>query len=308
MLTGAATTFASQSARDSEALGSHRANLRQWLQRAELANDLEVEKLRRALNPATDAANPHEVFQLELRFLTQDTDQEESNTRFEQFLDQYRAKYDESLPERIFYRLIHECQLSRQEAAVTIRVAQRDYVIFFDSATAHLVMKARVDRSISKEVPLDLSRSVGSDWPPTTLVAAQIPDRRALASLVESFLCNYFRAANRRANMSEPRFVPDDVENRDHDHVGFIVSGVKSQVLTTKNYWEEIEISIDVVQAPSGLKLVCHIDGYYAGGIGSKLPDEDAYEDMRRNYSAQLRSFADYILLKLQKRIETGRQ
>src|SRR6267142_3172186 len=46
MLTGAATTFASQSARDSEALGSHRANLRQWLQRAELANDLEVEKLR----------------------------------------------------------------------------------------------------------------------------------------------------------------------------------------------------------------------------------------------------------------------
>jgi hypothetical protein len=308
ILSAGPATVAAQATREPEALAPHKASLQRWLAQADLSKDLAVEKLRWDSHPAPDAAKNQEALRLELRFLTKDTDQAAEDKRFQQFLERYQTAYGETALERVFYKLIHECQVTRQEAAVTIRVIQKDYVLFFDPATADLRLQAKADRSIPKEVPLDLSRSAATGRSQASLGTLQATDRRALTGAIDGFLRDYFGAANHKANLPGPKFDPDDVQNRDHDHVGFVVRGIKSQVLTQRNYWEEIEISIDVVQAPSGLKLMCHIDGYYAGGIGSRLPDEDAYEDMRKTYKGQLKTFADGLLLQLQRRIETGSQ
>lgn len=301
-----ATTFPARATHDAGALAAHKASLQRWLAQVDLSRDLKVEKLRWGSDPAPKAAENQEALRLELRFLTNATDQNTEDKRFNQFLDRYQTAYGETALERVFYKLIHECQVGPQEAVITIRVVERDHVVFFDPATAELLMQFKADRSIPKEVPLQLPRAASAGRLQTSLGTSNAPDRRALTGLIDSFVRDYFTAANRQAHLSGPKFAPDGVENRDRDHVGFIVSGIKSQVLTTKNYWEEIEISIDVVEAPSGLKLVCHIDGYYAGGVGSKLPDEEAYEDMRKGYQGQLQTFVDGFLSRLQNHIETG--
>jgi hypothetical protein len=287
---------------------SHTTSLRHWMETVALGDRLELEKLRWVSHLAGDSEKSRDALQLDLRFLTEGSSQENEDSRFRDFLDGYSTTYGETVPERVFYKLVHECGISRQDAIVTIRIVRKDYVIFTDPATSELAVRTRADRGISKEVPLELPSHVATGQPSALSITPRTLDRRAVATLIDSFLRDYFRAANRRANLPEPIFNPDDVENRDHDHVGFVVHGLKSQVLTSNNYWEEIELSIDLVQAPSGVKLVCHVDGYYAGGIGRKAPDESAYEDMRRSYFPQLKTFTDGLLLQLQKHIEAGSQ
>lgn len=303
-LSAGKTTLADQESHDSEELVSHRARLQRWMVVAGLSKDWEIEKLRWANDPSPIAMEDHKALLLELRFLFEGMDQAGEDKRFQQSLEAYQSAHGEAAPERIFYKLIHECHVSRQEAVVTFRVLQRDYVVFFDPAIGEPRMQLKTDRSYSTEVPLELPGIATGRQ--TLLRAATVPDRRALSGLIETFVREYFTAANHKANLATPKFDPDNVQNRDHDHVGFTISGVKSQILTSKKYWEQIEISLDMVQAPSGLKLLCHIDGYYASGIGPRLPDDDAYEDMRKGFQGQLITFTDGFLSQLQKRIEKG--
>ncbi len=291
-----------------EDLTFHTTSLRHWMETVTLGDSLELEKLRWVSHLVSDSGKSQDALQLDLRFLTEGSSQEDEDSRFQDFLDGYSTTHGETVPERVFYKLVHECGIGQQDAIVTVRVVRKDYVIFIDPATSELAVRTRTDRGISKEVPLDLPSHAAIGQPATLSVTPRALDRRALTMLIDSFLRDYFRVANRRTNLPEPIFSPDDVENRDHDHVGFVVRGLKSQVLTSKNYWEEIELSIDLVQAPGGVKLICHVDAYYAGGIGSKAPDESAYEDMRRSYFPQLKTFTDGLLLQLQRHIEAGGQ
>jgi len=293
-------------AETSDPLVSHQTKLEHWLALAGLSKYWVIEKLRWGSNPSPIATDNHDVLRLELRLRDVSGDQNTGDQEFQRHLDAYEREYGESAPERIFYRLIHECQVGRRDAVVTLRIVRQDYVVFFDPARGEVLLQPREDRSISREVPLDLTSLATGPRLQSSLRTANLPDRQALSESMRAFLRDYFTSANRRANMPDPKF-DSEIDNRDHDHVGFVISGIKSQVLRSRNYWEMIDISLDVVQAPSGVKLLCHIDGYYAGGLGRRLPDEDAYEDMRKGFQDQLRIFADGLLSQLQKRIETGR-
>jgi len=289
-----------QANEDSGERALHRARLEHWLSVAGLSDDWEIEKLRWGSDPSPAATGNHQVLRLELRFRREGGEGKE----FLHSLESYQATYGDSAPGRVFFQLIHECHAGLREAVVTLRVVQRDYVVFFDPLRGDLSMQPRTDRSYSKEVPLELPKSATAGALQASLGTLANPNRRALSALIDSFLHDYFRSANRQANMAEPRIDPDDVENRDHDHVGYVVSGIRSQVLKDRQNWEKVEISLYVVQAPSGLKLLCHFDGYYAAGRGRHLPEDDAYEDMRKEFQNQLKGFADGFLLQLQKRIE----
>jgi hypothetical protein len=284
---------------------SHEASLNRWLEVSGLSKDWELEKLRWGPDPSPIAAENHQALRLELRFRNESTNQEEEDKRFQQHLATYQADYGEAAPQRIFNKLIHECHVSVRDSAITLRVLQRDYVVFFDPAGG-LLMQPKGDRSYAKEVPLELP-AIATGTQMRGLGTANNPDRRALSALIGNFVRDYFTGVNRKANMPEPTFDPDDVDNRDHDHIGFVITGIRGQILTGQKYWEQLEISLDVVQAPSGLKLLCHIDGYYAGGMGNNRPSPEAYQDMRKQFQGPLKAFSDRVLLELQKRIAAGR-
>ena len=292
--------IAAQATDDSGERALHRARLEHWLAVVGLSDAWEIEKLRWGPDPSPTATTHHEVLRLELRFSRGGGDQGVEDKEFLRSLESYQATYGDSAPERIFYQLIHECHVGLREAVVILRVVRTDYMVFFDPGIGDLSMQPRTDRSYSREVPFELPKIAAGSGLQASLGTLANPDRRAISALVDTFLHDYFKNANRQANMSEPRIDPDDVENRDHDHVGYVISGIRGQVLKDRQNWEKIEISLNVVQAPSGMKLLSHFDGYFAVGMGHHLPDDDAYEDMRKNFRDQLKGFADGFLLQLQ--------
>jgi hypothetical protein len=264
---------------------------------------LKVEELHWADHPGPSAAVPKRVLLLEFLFKGPTTNQAAEDKRFLEFCDRYQAAYGATVAERLFYRLLHEGGAGRTETVVTINVVESTYIISSDPATGDLAVNFKSDRAVPVNVPLDLPKSANLGRVSAPVGAAT--DRRALTAIIDQFLHEHFAAANRQARLPEPRLNPDQQgHNPDYDHVGFTVSGIRGQVLKSENAWERLEISLNVVQAPAGWKLIGFVDGFYAKGLGRSEPGEDEYKQMRGGYSGPLTTFTGNLTTELQRRIE----
>lgn len=293
---------------DVASLPLHRDALQTWLTRTGLSGDLEVAKLRWTSDPSREQSDERDTLQLELLFRTQGTAQAKEDIRFWQFSEQYRLAYGTTGPERVFYKLVHECSMSPGKVALLISVLNRDYVFFLRLASAELMMQAKADRStVRLELPLNLPKFEVAGTLKQPVNGQHRLDMHALPNLIETFLLEHFNAANLAAGLPRPTLHFDPPAGPSAvPHVGVIVTGIRGQVTGSDKFWEELEISIDVVSASEHPVLLCYFDGSSAAGVLGHQPSHESYEDMRKDYQDQLKRFADDLLRALNKRILAG--
>ena len=74
-------------------------------------------------------------------------------------------------------------------------------------------------------------------------------------------------------------------------------------MIPDSKYWEHLEISIDLDEAPQTRRAVCHLDGGYAAGLGFRLPAADGYTDIMNEHRSDLERFADMLMRALQEHL-----
>jgi hypothetical protein len=86
--------------------------------------------------------------------------------------------------------------------------------------------------------------------------------------------------------------------------VAFAAAGFKQQIIRSHNYWERLQVSMELSSSADGWKLTCYFDGRYASGLGRRKPAEDAYSDMDAAFRADLNTYATSVLSRLQQYVE----
>jgi hypothetical protein len=90
--------------------------------------------------------------------------------------------------------------------------------------------------------------------------------------------------------------------------IDFVVEGVKSEIIESKNFWERIQITLFYDEYGLeqenieyvALKMRCVIDGRYGTGLGK--PSSEGYiYDMEPDYAEQLQGYAVKLLMQLEK-------
>jgi hypothetical protein len=268
-----------------------------WLNQTRISEHLELTKLR--LNsPQSPLVNDKDKrsLQLDLRFRGADTKPDEAVKQFTTFLNQYQAGKGVSLPETVFYQLIHSCDWPRDDAVVTFIVVEDRFDISLDPDSHELVFRETQQRGPVRQViniPL-LAASKAGGANQITVKSTKAPSADALPQEIENFLKGYFVEANRAAHLKDPEF---SYEPQELDYLGLKVKGVKGQVLASDKYWEKLEISFELKPASDGQKVVCYLSGEYASGIFGRLPSDDDYAAIDE---AKLRDFTGNLLRKLQ--------
>ncbi len=91
------------------------------------------------------------------------------------------------------------------------------------------------------------------------------------------------------------------------DYLELGVSGLRGQVIGSRNYWEKLKISLVIKTDEKEWKLDWFVDGLYAAGLGSNRPADDSYYLMEKDYQPQLETYADRLLSALHKSLTSGR-
>lgn len=68
------------------------------------------------------------------------------------------------------------------------------------------------------------------------------------------------------------------------------ISGIKGEVIRQQSFWEKIvmHLVLEPVQPP---RLHVMLEGWFAPGIGSRPPEQDAYRSMQPQYTESLREY-----------------
>lgn len=82
----------------------------------------------------------------------------------------------------------------------------------------------------------------------------------------------------------------DVLEEKEHNF-SIIVNQLKSQIINSEKYWEQLEIKAIAYDLPNGeIKFHLLVDGRYASGL-SNSPSSEAYRDIEPKYSKELDNF-----------------
>jgi hypothetical protein len=122
------------------------------------------------------------------------------------------------------------------------------------------------------------------------------------AKTVRGFLEDYFKKANLKAGLPEPKIFPDC----DANHVGLTVSGLRGQVLADGKSWEKIQIELELVNEPAGLLLTANIDGSYAGGLRFAGLPSDYPQNMDHDHPTELKEFSNALFDKIKQSLMKG--
>jgi len=274
--------------------------LQTWLDQTGLSEHLDLAKLRLSSPPSPLVNDKDErSLQLDLRFREADSKPDEAAKQFTAFLNQYQAEKGVSLPEAVFYRLIHSCDWPRNDAVVSFIVVEDRFDISLYPDSHELRFRQTQQRGLVRQVidiPLPAASKAGGANQ-ITVKSTRAPSAGALPQEIEDFLKRYFIEANRAAHLKDPEF---SYEPQEPDYLGMKVKGLKGQVLASDKYWEKLEISFELKPAPDGDKVVCYLSGEYASGILGRLPSDDDYAAIDE---AKLRDFTGNLLYKLQDRL-----
>lgn len=282
-----------------QALAPKKALVANWLSGAALAERLEVVKLRRAPHPDPARKDAPGV-RLELLYRTDERDEAKIEQDFVAFMTAQTDREGQPFAERTFYKATHLLGLPREDVSVHFHVSESEYVVFFDARQRKVVTQRAVKRGA-------IRRTVSINRPParavkTTTVSGGAD--RALASSVRSFFERSWSA------VAPPQGAPPVIltfEPLETDYVAFSVEGFKKQIVRGNNYWEKLQVSIEVNPTDAGWKLTCYFDGQYAAGLGPRKPADDGYSDMDGAHRADLNAYASNVLTRLQQHLEDGR-
>lgn len=260
--------------------------LEHWLASSDLAGALAIEKLRwiGRPEPAGDAVN---WLQLDVRVRDRGTGLENGNARFIELARTYRGALGRDLGETMFDKLVHVSGVPRADAAVNFLLPDRGYSVTFDAAKGRLRWLEQSQRYLRR--PVDLT-GLGTQKNRSGTVALTAP-ADDVAARVEAFLRAYF------GKMPGASLTVKPLERA---YAGVVVEGVRGIVIAGRTYFERLEIGFDIFLHESPPRAVCHIDGRYASGIGSRLPVLTSYTDMDPAYRAELEKFADAMIRELQ--------
>ncbi|MEO8368161.1 MAG: hypothetical protein ABI806_03105 [Candidatus Solibacter sp.] len=272
-----------------------RHNLETWLDGSDLAAQFESAKLRWVARPDKPDDEAARWLQWELRFKGEGTRPDEESERFIKFVRGYRAALDRNLVERLFFKLLHESGLRRTDIAVYVFVSDRTYSISFDPEKRDLVFQQDPDRMLRATIDVAGLAAPGANQKGTAAISRGVPD---LGTQVQKFLAAYF------AGQAPVRVTPALPEP---DFAGVTVEGIRRRVLRNENYWEKLHVSIDIKGTPELPRVVCHISGAYAAGMGSRLPTD--YYDMEKTlkYRTDLESFTAAMLAAMKTQLSAGR-
>jgi len=291
-LLGATSSWAAD-AHAPETLARVRSAMDGWFQARGLAHAFELQKLRwgpRADDPAA------QWLKLELRFLTEGTDQDHEDQRFAATLQQFQPSNDRSLAEALFFKLVHLADIPREDARITVAVLGDTFAVARERASGRLRFEPTSDRLARRAVQLpDLVDAVPAQRlranVPGVIQASVLPDR------VQRFLQDFFAHRNSEAHLPAPRLALKPLEP---DYVGMEVAGIRRIVITGGDFWERLHVSIELRDTAQGRRAVCYLDGGYAPGLGLRLPAADGYTDMSNKHQADLDRFADELMRGLQ--------
>ncbi|MDJ0740367.1 MAG: hypothetical protein QNJ91_11655 [Gammaproteobacteria bacterium] len=279
-----------------------RGVIERWLAAEGLAQDLELQKLR--WGPHAD--NPDAKWlKLELRFVSQGTNQDQENRRFQQLLERYRGIAGTSLPDRLFYKFLHASGVQRRDAYVAIGVLTRTFESRYDPTAGQLAFRETDDRLIRRSTLLRMPVQTAQVLRKPVGLGFGREDPDDLPRRIQHALQRFFLQHNQQAGLPPPQLTLKPLERW---YAGIEVQGTRKLVLTDKNYWERLQVSIELHAEGDEVRAVCYLDGMYAAGLGSRLPAEDGYADMDPAYRPELERFVDALLHDLQADFAAGAQ
>jgi hypothetical protein len=274
------------------------AQLNSWLQDAGLAPTLTLQRLGWGKR-ADDASVPW--LMLELSFVKRDTKQQDETMRFEQMLKQFEIERGMPLADVLFYKLVHSAQIARRDARVTVAVLEDTYAVLRDPTSGALHFGPASIRATRSPTTLH----VDGTSPLGTRVAPLVPGVGvgSLPARVRDYLVDFFARHNSTAGRPAPLVERKQLES---DYVGLEVTGLRKLVITDSDYWERLQVSVELRQDARGARAVCYLDGGYAPGLGAKWPAVGSYTDIEKNYRTQLQTFSDVLMEGLQKYLAGG--
>jgi hypothetical protein len=271
-----------------------RSSIANWLEARSLTATFEVEKLRWI---PTDK-DPNTLWlALDLRFISQGTDQEQENERFLRTLQQFQQVYHGSFPESLFFKLVHAGGIKPAEARVAIMVVEDTFVVAREPGSGELRFEHASPRQVRRQVELPAATAAGAAAPGPQATAPAALQSPSLEGEVQRYLEDFFAARNRDARRAAPQLTRKPFEP---DYVGIDVAGIRNVVISRSDYWESLQISIQITNTPQGRRAVCYLDGGYAPGLGQRLPARGGYTDFATRHQADLEQFADQLMRGLQ--------
>src|SRR5262245_14586288 len=281
-------------------LAHQRTVVERWMEDTGLAKQFEVIRLRASEHPDPEAAG-RRGYRLELRFLTQGS-QDAARTAFQRFLDAQLAATGQPFTASCFYRVVHLLGVGRELVSVHYYVLETEYAVYLETATRELVVREisnrGVRRSMAGPAPGTAAPARGpATSVPRTNTAGDI--RQAIQKLLE----DYFRGAV-KPGQPAPTL---DWRSFEPDYLELGVSGLRGQVIGSRNYWEKLKLSLVIKTDEKEWKLDWFVDGLYAAGLGSNRPADDSYYLMEKDYLPQLEAYADRLLSAVHRSLTAGR-
>ena len=275
-------------------LAADKATLQTALTGDGLTNDLEILRLSRGDHP--DPAQNRQTWRLEFRFIPGGT-QDEAGAKFQQFLAAHPA-----LPEHWFYRVVHLLDADRRSVSLHFYVVENEYAVYFDTASSQLVIQRGANRSIRTSLSLS-APSLGTPDRSATINRIGLKEQD-ISAAIRKYFDQYFGAMKVSGAKAETAWK----DLTDPDYLRLTVTGMKHQVIPSHNYWERLNLSIELKQETAGWKLACYADAWYAAGLGSSRPGEGSYHLIDgKDFGMDLETYSEHLLAGLQRYLQQDR-
>jgi hypothetical protein len=291
----AAFSSQAQPTLDAAFLSQQRTLIEKWLEQTGLQKQFEVLKLRLGAHPDATAGDKS-AYRLELRFRSQSSSESLNDANFDSFLSSQAQNMGQPFPAYCFYKFVNLIGVSRELASVHFNTLESEYMVYLDTSQ-QLVMQKATLRSLNRQVAsIGLKTSKGNAVMIESTLASE-----DLARRIQSFLDSYLKGA---ASDPKPELV---FKPKERASVRVVAYSMKGRVIRSHNYWEKLELSLELKPDGQKWEVACYYDGEYAANA-SKPPDAGAYDaSMAKGFPTELNTYITGLLAELQKSLEKER-
>jgi hypothetical protein len=92
---------------------------------------------------------------------------------------------------------------------------------------------------------------------------------------------------------------------QDENRVLLRVDRLKREVIRGETFWEYLKLNLIVVDDRQRITLYMINDGYYAAGLGERVPAETSFIDMERDYYSSLVTYTEVLATQIESRLRS---